>query len=586
MPRRGLTASPSKRTHLHGLGAARGLAIGRAHVRQRPHLEISEKRVPAAEVNHQLDRLHRAVDAAREEMHELQDRLRGALEREVGDILELHALLLDDPELLQNLDALIRTHRYSAEYALQVQHHKLTAIFKEMEDPYLKSRMDDLDHVITRIQAFLHDHTSYQSSSNAGEILISDHVSPSELAELQSRGVVGLITRAGSLLSHVAIMARSVYLPLIVCVGETIFHKIQDGDVIIMDGSSGEIIIAPSARDLRLHQSRQREFAKAKRVLNRFKHKATLTADHVEITLRANAESEDDIAHAYAIGSAGIGLCRTEFFLIQSPELPTEEEQFQQYRDALLAMNGRCVTIRTFDLGADKIDRFGLFATEESNPALGQRGIRFLFKHPHLLKTQLRAILRASYYGPIRILFPMVSTREEILRLRQLVGRLHSQLRQKGLNIADDVPLGVMIEIPAAAVALTTIIEKIDFLAVGTNDLVQYLLAADRNNEAVATLYSPLHPAVIQLLHHIVRTAQLYQKPACLCGEMANNPQYIPLLLSLGFQDFSLHPAILLEIRRTIRGCRWANLHAQTAALLQARDRRSLQKWIDANRPG
>ena len=290
--------------------------------------------------------------------------------------------------------------------------------------------------------------------------------------------------------------------------------------------------------------------------------------------------------HAYAIGSAGIGLYRTEFFLIQRPTLPTEEEQFQQYRDALLAMNGRCVTIRIFDLGADKIDQFGLVATDESNPALGERGIRFLFKRPQLLKTQLRAALRASHYGPIRLLFPMVSTREEIIRLRTLVGRLRSQLRQEGLRIADEVPLGVMIEIPAAAIALTTIIEQIDFLAVGTNDLIQYLLAADRNNEAVASLYSPLHPAVIQLLHHIVRTAQAHQKPTCLCGEMANNPHYIPLLLSLGFQDFSLHPAILLEIRRTIRGCRWANLHEQTAALLQARDRRGLQKWIDANHPG
>ena len=586
MPRRGSTGSSSKRTSLHGIGAARGLAIGRAHVRQRPHIEISEKRVPAAEIDHQLDRLHQAVDAARAEMRALTERLRGALEREVGDILELHALLLDDPELLQNLDELIRTHRYSAEYALLIQHHKLTAIFKEMEDPYLKSRMDDLDHVITRIQGFLQHHISDKTSSHAEEILISDHVSPSELAELQGQGVVGLITRAGSLLSHVAIMARSVSLPLIVSAGETIFHKIHDGEIIIMDGSSGEIIIAPSAHDMRLHQSRQRELAKAKRVLNRFKHKATLTADHVEITLRANAESTDDIAHAYAIGSAGIGLYRTEFLLIQRQKLPSEEEQFQEYRDTLLAMNGRCVTIRTFDLGADKIDRFGLVTAEESNPALGVRGIRLLLKHPHLVKTQLRAILRASCYGPIRILLPMVSTREEILRIRKLVGRLRNQLRQEGLNTADNIPLGVMIEIPAAAVALTTIIEQIDFLAVGTNDLVQYLLAADRNNEAVATLYSPLHPAVVQLLHHIVRTAQTHQKPVCLCGEMANNPQYIPLLLSLGFQDFSLHPAILLEIRRTIRGCRWGKLHEQTTALLQARDRRGLQKWIDATRSG
>ena len=585
MPRRGASSSQSGRMQIQAVGAAQGLAMGQAQLRLRPLIEIAEKRVPASAIDHQLDRLHCAVDAAREEMRALRDRLRGAMEREVGDILELHALLIDDPELLQNLDALIRSHRYSAEYALQVQHATLTAIFKEMEDPYLQSRMDDLDHVITRIQAFLQHPPRANANGKAGGILISESVSPSELAELQAQGVVGLITRVGSPLSHVAIMARSLCLPLVVSAGDALFHKVNDGDVVIIDGSTGDIIVSPSARDVRLHQSRMRERAKAKRVLASFKHKPTLTADHVEITLRANGESKEDIAHAYAIGCAGLGLYRSEFLALHRPQLPDENAQFHAYRDAIVAMKGRCVTIRTLDLGADKIDRVGLGASDEFNPALGVRGIRLLFKHPNLLKTQLRAILRASQYGPVRILFPMVSSREEIIRLRQLVRRVRTQLDKEGHKTAERIWLGVMIEIPAAAIALATLIEQIDFISVGTNDLIQYLLAADRNNEAVADLYSPLHPAVIQLLHHIVRTAQIHQKPVCLCGEMANNPLYMPLLLGLGFQDFSLHPATLLEIRRTIRGCRWDDLQQQTAALLQARDRRGLQKWLDANRP-
>ena len=584
MPRRPSTLPSHPPTHLQGVGAARGLAFGQARIRQSPTIDLSKKSVPAADVTHQLERLHQAIDTARQEMHALRDRLRGALEREVGDILELHAMLIDDPELLQSLDTLIQTHRYTAEYALHIQRNKLASIFQEMEDAYLKSRMDDLDHVIARIYAFLQQRPP-QTPSGPGDILMSDTIAPSELADLQAQGVVGIITLVGSPLSHSAIMARSLHLPYVVAVSDSFFNKVNDGDALLIDGSHGDIFVNPSAEDLRTYRARLRELAKEQRALDRLRHKPTQTADQIDITLRANAESEEDIANAYAVGAQGLGLYRSEFLFLHRTHLPDEEEQFQAYQAAVLAMNGRTVTIRTHDLGADKIDKTGLVINEESNPALGIRGIRLLLKYPNVLKTQLRAILRASGYGPVRILLSMITNREEVLRIRQLLSRLRSQLHEEGHKVAHHVPLGAMIEVPAAALAVRAFIEDIDFLSIGTNDLIQYLMAADRNNEAVAKLYTPLHPAVIQLLWQISQTAQHHQIPVCLCGEIANNPQYMPLFLTLGLSDFSLHPNTLLEIRRAISECHWEQLQQQAPRLLHARDRRSIKNWLLANGP-
>ena len=563
---------------LAGNGASRGSALGRARVRLPHALEVVEQRIAASAVEKELQRLHDAVDSTRVEMHLLRERLHGALAKEVGEFLDLHALLLDDPELLHGLDERIRAGRYTADYALRLQRDRLAAVFDGMEDAYLKSRIDDLDHVIGRIHAHLQKRIGGPKGV-AGDILVSDNVAPSELAQLQAQGVVAIVTSAGSTLSHSAILARSLHMPLVVGAAKAL-QKINDGDVLIVDGATGAIVIEPGAEDLRDYRQRLRELAKEQRELGRLRTKPTRTRDGVDITLLANAESGEDVAQAHSLGAAGLGLYRTEFLFLQRNELPDEEEQFRTYRDVVLGMSGRPVTIRTLDLGADKADRTGLVMGNEENPALGLRGVRLSLAHGDLFDTQLRAIVRASGYGPVRLLVPMVSNREEIVAVRKRLKRVADKLRKQGAEVADDIPIGAMIEVPAAAIALHAFVDLVDFLSIGTNDLVQYLLAADRNNDALGELYSPLNPGVVRLLKHIINVANEHQTPVAVCGEIAGDAKLAPLLLSLGLTEFSLHPATLLEVRKAIRHSDLSTLKARTDKLLQARDRAGIEHWL------
>ena len=568
------------RALLPGHGASRGSALGRARVRLPHVLDVAEQHIRQDQIDDELARLHEAVDATRREMHSLRARLHGALAKEVGEFLDLHALLLDDPELLHGLDQLIRAGRYTADYALRLQRDRLAAVFDGMDDAYLKSRMDDLDHVIGRIHAHLHQRAT-DTPGVAGEVLVSDNVAPSELAELQQQGVVAVVTAAGSALSHSAILARSLHLPLVV--GNTqALQRINDGDVLLVDGSTGEVVVNPDPDDLRRYRERLRDAAREQRELGRLRSKPSRTRDGVDVALWANAESLEDVAKAHALGAAGVGLYRTEFLFLQRRELPGEDEQFQVYRDLVLGMSGRPVTIRTLDLGADKADRTGLAIGDEDNPALGVRGVRLALAHVEVFDTQLRAILRASAYGPVRILVPMVSGREELLEVRRRLRRAGLQLRKQGHEIAGHVELGAMIEVPAAAIAFHGFVDVVDFVSIGTNDLVQYLLAADRNNEALGELYSPLHPGVLRLLRHVISIGAEHKVPVAMCGEMAGDATLAPMLLALGLREFSLHPATLLELRKAIRDSDLSDLQSRTAKLLQARDRAGIERWLKA----
>ena len=391
--------------------------------------------------------------------------------------------------------------------------------------------------------------------------------------------MVAIVTTGGSPLSHSAILARSLHMPLVVDAPDAL-DRINDGDALIVDGGTGRVVVEPDAGELRAHRGRERESARERRGLARLRREPTRTRDGVDIRLFANAESREDVAEAYGLGASGIGLYRTEFLFLQRNALPDEDEQFRTYRDVVLGMNDRPVTIRTLDVGADKMDRTGLALRDEPNPALGLRGVRLSLARRALFETQLRALLRASAYGRIRLLVPMVTCREEILQVRAEVRRITMQLRSEGHEIADDVPIGAMIEVPAAALALSGFVRDVDFLALGTNDLVQYLLAVDRNHEGLGRLYTPLHPAVIRVLRDVIRVARRADVPVAVCGEMAAAPDYAPLLLALGLTDFSLHPGTMLEVRQRIRSCDLAALQAKAPALGRARDRAALERWL------
>lgn len=571
------------RRDLSGIAASRGAALGRARVRLPHALEVEQAYIDESEVEAELARVHRAIDQVRDEMHQLRERLHGALAHEVGEFLDLHALLLDDPELLQGLDRYIRLKRYTADYALRRQRDRIANVFLGMDDAYLRSRIDDIDQVIGRIHAALHQRDA-ELQGVAGDILITDTIAPAEVAQLQAQGVLAVVTTSGSALSHGAILARSLHLPLIV--GAT--HALQwlnDGDVIVVDGGTGTVIREPDAADLKAHQQRVKAYKREHKQLNRLRREPTRTLDGVDIKLWANAESREDVAEAHALGAAGVGLYRTEFLFLGTHVLPDEETQFLAYRELILGLTGRTATIRTLDLGADKADDTGLAMRNEDNPALGLRGIRLSMSRREIFRTQLRAILRASGYGPLRVLLPMISGREEIRAARALMDEVATELREEGKAIASDIPLGAMIEVPSAAIALTTFIREVDFLSVGTNDLVQYLLAADRNNEFLGDLYTPLHPALLRLLHDILRTGDRHGKPVAICGEMAGDPRFTPLLLALGLEEFSLHPGTLLEVRRAIRAIDLTELRAQARSLLRAGDRHGIERWMQANAP-
>ena len=565
-----------------GHGASRGLALGRARVRLPHALEVAEQRVRASGVEAEAARLQAALDAARAEMRALREKLQGALSKEAIEFIDLHALLLDDPELVNALDALIRQERYSAGYALRVQRDRLAAVFERMDDPYLKSRLDDLDHIIGRINAHLHRREPLPRGT-AGEVLVCDNVAPSELAQLQAQGVVAIVSAAGSPLSHSAILARSLHLPLVVGAADAL-ARINDGDVVMVDGETGEVVSDPDAADLRRYHQREQQDARDRRDLERLRSKPTRTRDGIDIALHANAESREDVARAHTLGAAGVGLFRTEFLFLQRDELPDEDEQFQVYRDAVLGMSGRPVTFRTLDLGADKADRTGLALDNEDNPALGVRGVRLSLLYDHVFDTQLRAIVRAAAYGPVRVLVPMVSCREEVLLVRRRLGRAVTVVKRRGVAV-EAPPLGAMIEVPAAAIGVYGLADAVDFMSIGTNDLVQYLLAVDRNNDALGDLYSPLHPGVLRLLAHVIGAGEQSGTPVAVCGEMAGDPRLAPLLLALGLREFSLHPSGLLELRRTIRECRHGDLRARADKLLQARDRNAIERWLAAAMP-
>ncbi|MGN7726009.1 phosphoenolpyruvate--protein phosphotransferase [Luteimonas sp. 22616] len=567
---------------LSGHGASKGNALGRARLRLPHVLDVAEDRIDAAAVDAELARLHAAVDTVRSEMLALRDRLHGALAHEVGEFIDMHTLLLDDPELLHGIEELIRKGLYGANYALRLQRDRLATLFAGMDDTYFRNRIDDIDHVIGRLHAALHKR-DVNMRGVAGEVLVTDNVAPSELAQLQSQGVVAIVTTGGSALSHSAILARSLHLPLVVGAAQAL-QLVNDGDVLAVDGSGGLVVIEPSATDLREYRTRVRDEKRERKQLHRLRREPSRTLDGVDIRVYANAESRTDVAEAHALGAAGIGLYRTEF-LFMGEELPDEESQFRAYRDVALGMTGRTVTIRTLDIGADKADRTGLALSDEPNPALGLRGVRLSLARADIFETQMRAIVRASGYGPIRVLVPMISSRDEVVAVAALLKRVRRDLVSGGHEIAEHIPLGAMIEVPAAAIALPGFIDMVDFLSIGTNDLVQYLLAADRNNEALGELYTPLHPALLRLLESVIRIARRRAKPVAVCGEMAGDARFAPLLLALGLEEFSLHPGTLLELRHAIRACDLGVLRGRAPALLRARDRAGIEKWMQANAP-
>jgi phosphotransferase system enzyme I (PtsI) len=550
------------------------MVLGRVRLERPARFSIDTTPLPDAEVEAEVARLERAFAVAREDLATLRRKLHGTLAREVGEFIDAHALLLDDPELVEGLRAMIRKGRFRATAALKAQRDRLVAVFDAMDDPYLRSRGEDVGHVIARVQSALARQASSEEkklATRVGEILVTESVAPGELAHMASHGILAVVAGSGSPYSHSAILARSLHLPMLVNT-DGVLEDLRDGDLALVDGVRGELVVHPTAQDLAQFRNWQREALREGRRLAQLAGTETRTRDGHKLQIFANAERPEDIERARNLGVAGIGLYRTEFLFLAQSGLPGEDEQFVAYRDLVLGAGGLPVTIRTLDLGADKAIGAGLMMAPEPNPALGVRGVRLSLRQPDIFVTQLRAVLRASCYGPVRILVPMIANASDIVEVRRLLEECARDLRTAGHEIPDQFELGAMVEVPAAALNVRALLEVTDFLAIGSNDLTQYVLAADRNNDQLGKLYEPAHPAVLRLIAHVLARARTAGKPVSLCGEIAGDPAFAPVLVALGLEEFSMLPDRILAVRDALAHCDRKALRALAPRLLRARD--------------
>jgi phosphotransferase system enzyme I (PtsI) len=546
-------ATGSERLVLGGPSCTRGMALGRARLIHPSHFDVSEARIQVRQVSREIARFEDALEHAQAEMSIIREKLSGSLAKELGEMLDAHAMLLQDPMFTDAVRMRIRNERIDAHTALKRERDRLMAEFETIDDPYLKSRSEDIEQTIGRVVAALYRDADERIDPKklAGEIVVSDQVAPADMADWHAHGMLGVVTDAGSPLSHSAILARSLQLPMLCGVADAL-SRIHDGDVILLDGEAGQVIVHPDESDQARFDAWQKEAARDSQQLTKLRKTPTRTSDGTEIKLWANAERLEDISLAHSIGATGVGLYRTEFLFLQRPGLPDENEQYEAYAAVVRSMKGRTVTIRTLDIGADKADRSGLALAYEPNPALGLRGVRLSLARQDVFSTQLRAILRAAAHGPVRVLVPMVSEARELRLVRKLFKPARKSLESAGYEIGQRVEMGAMIEVPAAAIAIEPILAEAEFVSIGTNDLTQYLLAADRNNDAVSNLYEPAHAALDFLIERVVRAANAAGKPVAVCGEIAGDPPHVERLLRLGIRELSMHPSRLLEVRRAI----------------------------------
>ncbi|TXI19578.1 MAG: phosphoenolpyruvate--protein phosphotransferase [Nitrosomonas sp.] len=538
---------------LLGIGVSEGIALGRAHLVAPAALEVMHYLIPKQQVNREITRLDHAFAAVRKEFEALQKSVSdGHARAEFSAFLELHLMILDDPTLTEATRNMIAQTYCNAEWALKQQMHELLLQFEEIEDAYLRERKADVVQVVERVLKAMLGHPGYLpvASKHTGDsILVAHDLSPADVMQYKQHQFIAFLTDLGSQTSHTAIIARSLNIPSIVALHHA-HQLIVEDDCLIVDGNQGIIIINPDKYVLDEYRLRQGQLELEKRKLKRLKSIEAMTLDGTPIDLHANIELPQDIEQVIESGATGIGLFRSEFLFLNRDDLPGEDEQFEAYRTVAVKMHKQPVVIRTFDLGADKSLKGSThFAT---NPALGLRAIRFSLAEPKMFHTQLRAILRASKHGDVRILIPMLSHTAEIDQTLNLIEHAKQTLRDDKLRFDEHIKVGGMIEIPAAALSLDMIMRKLDFLSIGTNDLIQYTLAVDRIDDAVAHLYDPLHPAIIWLVSHVIQTANRAKVPVSVCGEMAGDKQFTRLLLGFGLQQFSMYPAQLLAVKNQI----------------------------------
>lgn len=571
---------------IHGVGVSSGIAIGQAHLVSNALLEVVHYQLPKHLIADEIQRFSDAIATVKADLELIHSSLRSNAPAELGAFIGTHLMMLADKSLSEIPKTIIKNEQCNAEWAIKLQMDEIVDKFEQIEDEYLRERKQDVIQVVERIIKVLLGHPSQLSSEQQAtasnqerkRILVAHDISPADAIQFKQHQFGAFITDVGGVTSHTAILARSLNIPSIVALQKA-RDLIRDGELIIVDGSQGVVIVNPDKSILTEYRLRQDQWELEQQKLQRIKSTKAITMDGANIELYANIEVPEDIAAVKASGATGIGLYRTEFLFMNRREMPDEEEQYLAYRTVAEAMKGAEVTIRTLDLGADKQVNSDS-VVNCANPALGLRAIRLCLSEPQIFHTQLRALLRASHYGNIKILIPMLSTLAELRQTRLLLERAKSSLRKQSIPFNENIALGGMIEVPAAAISAEAFAKELDFLSIGTNDLIQYALAIDRTDDAVAHLYNPLHPSVLKLILMTIKAGLKLGKPVSVCGEMAGDAKLTKLLIGMGLRQLSMHPSHILSVKQQVLHSQITTLNSNASKVLGLTDIEKIEQLV------
>lgn len=535
---------------LTGIAASNGVAIAKAYTLETPDLSYETKKVD--DVDTEVNRLHDALTVSKNELEKIKENARLSLGDEHAEIFSAHLLVLSDPELITPMEDKIKNDNVNAEKALDDVANMFIDMFKGMDNEYMRERAADIQDVTKRVMAHLLQVTFPDPALIDEEVvIIAEDLTPSDTAQLNKQFVKGFTTNIGGRTSHSAIMARSLEIPAVVGT-KTVTEDVSEGDIVVVDGIDGKVVINPTEDELATYKQKQADFEKQKEIWAQLKDEPTISKDGEHVELVANIGTPDDVEGVLNNGGEGVGLYRTEFLYMGNSDFPTEDQQFEAYSSVLKQMGDKPVVVRTLDIGGDKELSY-LDLPKEMNPFLGFRAIRLCLERDDIFRTQLRALLRASVHGNLKIMFPMIATLDEFRSAKALLLEEKDNLKAEGVEVSDDIEVGIMVEIPATAVIARQFAKEVDFFSIGTNDLIQYTLAADRMNEQVSYLYQPYHPAILNLVNNVIEAAHAEGKWAGMCGEMAGDSIAIPILLGLGLDEFSMSATSILPARTQIK---------------------------------